>query len=183
MRSSPALSEVGEAILDMARSAALFETVVVAVSELLPVTLSLGEETVAVFVIVPVVLGAFTTRSKLADAPAARDARVHVTVDVPEQLQPVPLAETNVVPLGIDKLVVKLRVAKIVQVLGLFVHVPPKFLHEPIARTTGLGGGLAAIAAGTAARRRTHSPAPTMSGPRACLRDGPHVACLMTLPS
>src|SRR5438105_2603525 len=85
----------------MARSAALFETVVVAVSELLPVTLSLGEETVAVFVIVPVVLGAFTTRSKLADAPAARDARVHVTVDVPEQLQPVPLAETNVVPLGI----------------------------------------------------------------------------------
>src|SRR5438067_6570978 len=76
-------------------------TVVVAVAELLVVMLSLGEETVAVLLIVPVVPGAFTTRSKLADAPAARDVRVHVTVDVPEQLHPVPLAETNVVPVGI----------------------------------------------------------------------------------
>jgi hypothetical protein len=108
---------------------------------------------------------------------------------VPELLK-VTFAETvrnpelpisNVVPLGIDKLVVKLTVAEIVHVLELFVHVPPKLLHEFIARTTGFGGGLAAIAAGTAARSRTLSPAAAMSAPRAYLRDGPRVACVMTL--
>jgi hypothetical protein len=88
----------------MAKSAALFETVVVCVAELLPAMLSLGEVTVAVFESVPVVPGALTTMSKLADAPAASDALVHVTVDVPEQLHPVPVAETNVVPLGIESL-------------------------------------------------------------------------------
>ncbi|HJQ49531.1 MAG TPA: hypothetical protein VJ838_03365 [Gaiellaceae bacterium] len=62
---------------------------------------------------------------------------------------------SSVVPLGIDRLVVRLTVVEIVHVLELFVHVPPKLLHEFIARTTGLGGGLLAIAAGTAPRSRT----------------------------
>jgi hypothetical protein len=66
--------------------------------------LSLGEVTDAVFERVAAVPGALTTMSKLADAPAASDARVHVTVDVPEQLHPAPLAETKVVPPGIVSL-------------------------------------------------------------------------------
>ena len=76
-------------------------TVVVAVAELLPVMLSLGEITDAVFERVAAVPGALTTMSKLAEVPAASDGRVHVTVDVPEQVHPVPLAETKVVATGI----------------------------------------------------------------------------------
>ena len=45
--------------------------------------------------------GAVTTRSKLAELPAAMDGRVHVTGEDELHVQPVPLAETNVVPAGI----------------------------------------------------------------------------------
>jgi hypothetical protein len=86
-----------------------------------------------------------------------------------------------VVPLGIDKLVFKLTVVEIVHVLELFVHVPPRLLHEFIARTTGFGGGLAAIAAGTAPRSRTLSPAPVMNAASTSLYDGPLDECRMTL--
>ena len=88
---------------------------------------------------------------------------------------------SNVVPLGIDKLVFKLTVVEIVHVLELFVHVPPRLLHEFIARTTGFGGGLAAIAAGTAPRSRTLSPAPVMNAASTSLHDGPLDECRMTL--
>jgi hypothetical protein len=76
-------------------------TVVVAVAELLPATLSLGEVTVAVLVRVVGVAGAVTTMSKLAELAAASDGRVQVTGDAALHVQPVPLAETKVVPTGI----------------------------------------------------------------------------------
>jgi hypothetical protein len=44
--------------------------------------------------------GAVTVIVIDADAPGASVARVHVTVVVPEQLQPVPVAETRLVPAG-----------------------------------------------------------------------------------
>ena len=77
-------------------------TVVVAVAVLLPGVLSLGELTVAVLLMVPAVGGAVTTivMGGAAEFPVI-DGRVHVTVAVPEQAQPVPLAETKVVPAGI----------------------------------------------------------------------------------
>jgi hypothetical protein len=67
----------------------------------------------------------------------------------------------RVVPLGIDRPVVRVVVAEIVQVLELLVHVPPRVLHEVIERTTGFGGGLLAIAAGAAARSATAIDAAT----------------------
>jgi hypothetical protein len=82
-------------------TALLALTVVVAVAELFPATLSLGDVTVAVLLRVVADPGAVTTRSKLAELLAARDGRVHVTGDDALQVQPVPLAETNVVPAGI----------------------------------------------------------------------------------
>src|SRR5205807_1437286 len=76
-------------------------TVVVAVAELLPAVLSFGELTVAVLEIVCAVEGAVTTIAILeAVVLGAIEARVQVTVDVPEQAQPVPVAETKVVPAG-----------------------------------------------------------------------------------
>ena len=77
-------------------------TVVLAVAELLAALLSLGEVTVAVLLIVPAVDGAVTTivMGGAAEFPVI-DGRVHVTVVVPEQAQPVPLAEPKVVPTGI----------------------------------------------------------------------------------
>lgn len=96
---SPAVTVVTLSVLVTERSAWL-ATVVVAVAELFPVMLSLGDVTVAVFVNVPGVGGAVTTIVKAAAAPAAMDPRVHVTVSVPLQVHPDPLAETNVVPSG-----------------------------------------------------------------------------------
>ena len=80
---------------------ASFRTVVVAVAELLPGVLSFGELTVAVLVIEPAVLGAVTTIVKLALVFFTSVARVQVTVVVPEHVQPVPDADTYVVPAGI----------------------------------------------------------------------------------
>src|SRR3954451_3488956 len=76
-------------------------TVVVAVAELLPTTLSLGDVTVAVFVRVVAAAGAVTTMSKLAELAAASEGRVHVTGDAALHVQAVPAAETKVVPAGI----------------------------------------------------------------------------------
>src|SRR5205823_10622991 len=82
-------------------------TTVVAVAVLLPGVMSLGDETVAVLMIVavPAPAGAVTLTTMLGVvAPTARfAARVHVTV--PEawaqlQLASVPANETNVVPAG-----------------------------------------------------------------------------------
>ena len=88
----------GLSVLVIDRSA--MPTVVVAVAELFAALLSLGDETVAVLLIVPAVDGAVTTIVKLALVFFTRVARVQVTVVVPEHAHPVPLAETNVVPAG-----------------------------------------------------------------------------------
>jgi hypothetical protein len=93
---SPAVTVVTPSLFVIARSA-FAATVVVAVALLFPVVVSLGDDTVAVLVRVCGVLGAVTVIVIAAVAPAASVARVHVTVAVPEQLQPVPFAETNVV--------------------------------------------------------------------------------------
>ena len=71
---------VGLALLE--RESAAMPTVVVAVEVLLPGVLSLGDETVAVLVIVPGEPGAVTLMTMLGVvAPEARlAARVHVTV-------------------------------------------------------------------------------------------------------
>jgi hypothetical protein len=75
--------------------------VVVAVAVLLTGVLSLGDETVAVLLIVPGVDGAVTWMLMVgAVVLAAIDARVHVTVVEPEHDQPVPAAETRVEPAG-----------------------------------------------------------------------------------
>jgi hypothetical protein len=74
----------------------------VAVAELLPGVLSLGDDTVAVFEIVPWLEGAVTGIVIVgAVVLGAIDARVHVTVVIPEtvaslQLQSVPEAEPDV---------------------------------------------------------------------------------------
>ena len=96
---SPAVTLVTPSVFVTDRSA-WFATVVVAVAELFPVMLSLGDVTVAVFVKVVGIGGAVTTIAKLAEAAAASEARVQVTVVVPAHSQPLPLAETNVVPTG-----------------------------------------------------------------------------------
>jgi hypothetical protein len=75
-------------------------TVVVAVALLFAGVLSLGEDRVAVLLSVVAVPGALTTIVNVAVVPAASVARVHVTVGLPEQLQPVPVDEMNVVPAG-----------------------------------------------------------------------------------
>src|SRR5688572_1321714 len=81
-----------------------FSTVVVAVAVLLPGLISFGEETVAVLVSVPTVLGAVTVMVMFgALAPDARfpAVRLHVTVpDACVQFQSVPVALTNVTPAG-----------------------------------------------------------------------------------
>ena len=78
-----------------------FRTVVNAVAELFPGVLSFGDVTVAVFEIVPAVLGAVTTIVMAgAVVLGAMEARVQFTVVVPEQAQPVPADETKVVPAG-----------------------------------------------------------------------------------
>jgi hypothetical protein len=75
--------------------------VVIADAVLLPGVLSLGELTVAVLVIVPGLEGAVTTMVMLgAVVLGAIEALVQVTVVVPEQLHPVPVAETKVVSAG-----------------------------------------------------------------------------------
>ena len=56
--------------------------------------------TVAVFVIVPDVLGAFTTMSTVAATPLGKMPRLHVTVLVPEQVPELGVAETSVTPAG-----------------------------------------------------------------------------------
>jgi fluoride ion exporter CrcB/FEX len=56
--------------------------------------------TVAVFVIVPGVLGAVTTISTVAVAPLGKMPRLHVTVLVAEQVPLLGVAETNVTPAG-----------------------------------------------------------------------------------
>ena len=96
-------------------------TVVVAVAELLPAMLSLGEVTEAVFERVAAVPGALTTMSKLAEAPIASDGRVHVTVDVPEQVHPVPLAETKVVATGIVSVTLSDVAATVLELLVTFI--------------------------------------------------------------
>ena len=78
-------------------------TVVVAVAVLLPGVSSLGEETVAVFVIDPGVAGAVTTIVMSGAAPGARFPPVRLQVTVPDELllvQFVPVALTKVTPLG-----------------------------------------------------------------------------------
>ena len=68
-------------------------TVVDAVAVLLPGVLSLGDETVALLLIVPTLLGAVTTIVMFGAAPGARlPERLHVTVVVPVQAQFVPVA-------------------------------------------------------------------------------------------
>jgi hypothetical protein len=108
-------------------TALLALTVVVAVAELFAVLLSLGEVTVAVLDSDVGLPGAVTTRSKLAEAPAARAARVQVTGDDALQVQPVPLAETNVVPAGIVSetlTVVAATVAELFVTVIVYVSVP-----------------------------------------------------------
>jgi hypothetical protein len=56
--------------------------------------------TLAVFVIVPGVLGAVTTISTVAVAPLGKMPKLHVTVLVPEQLPVLGVAESNVTPAG-----------------------------------------------------------------------------------
>ena len=77
-------------------------TVVLAVAELFAALLSLGELTVAVLLIVPAVDGAVTTivMDGAVEFPVI-EGRVHVTVVVPEQAQPGPLAEPKIVTAGI----------------------------------------------------------------------------------
>src|SRR5207244_3583435 len=83
-------------------------TVVGAVAVLLAGVLSFGEDTVALFVIVPGALGAVTViviggASPAGPVPAARFPPVRLQVTVPETLlhvQFVPVALTNVVPAG-----------------------------------------------------------------------------------
>jgi hypothetical protein len=75
-------------------------TVVACVAELFAVLLSFGDVTVAVFDKVVAVAGAVTTRLNDAEAPAASAGRVHVTGEDALHVQPVPLAETKVVPAG-----------------------------------------------------------------------------------
>jgi len=58
----------------------------------------LAAETVAVFEIVPAVLGAVTMMSNAADAPLTSDATVQVTVPLASAQST--LAETNVTPAG-----------------------------------------------------------------------------------
>src|SRR5687768_1541068 len=96
---SPAVTLVTPSVFVTERSAWL-ATVVISVSELFPVMLSLDEETVAVLLIVPGVDGAVTTILKLSVAPAAIDGIVHVTGDDALHVQPVPPADTKVVPTG-----------------------------------------------------------------------------------
>jgi hypothetical protein len=89
--------------------------------------LSLGELTDAVFESVAAVPGALTTMSKLAEVPAASDGRVHVTVDVPEHVQPLPLAEMKVVAPGIVSVTlsdVAGTVAELLVTLIVYVRLP-----------------------------------------------------------
>ena len=76
-------------------------TVVVVVAVLLLVLGSLvAAATVAVFVMLPDVLGAVTTISTVAVTPLGKMPRLHVTVLVPEQVPELGVAETNVTPAG-----------------------------------------------------------------------------------
>ena len=89
----------GESVFVIVRSATWTEVVAVAVLSLA----SFGDDTVAEFVIEPGVLGALTTMVIFGAAPGARLPPVRLQVTVPEaltQAQFVPLALTNVVPLG-----------------------------------------------------------------------------------
>jgi hypothetical protein len=92
----------GESVFVIERSATWTEVDWLAV--LFPALLSFGEETLALFVIFPALLGAVTVIVMSgASAPAARLPLVRVHVTVPEeltQLQLVPVALTNVVPAG-----------------------------------------------------------------------------------
>jgi hypothetical protein len=75
--------------------------VVIAVAVLLPgVGSVVAAATVAVFVIVPVALGAVTTISTVAVAPLGKMPSLHTTVLVPEQVPVLGVAETNVTPAG-----------------------------------------------------------------------------------
>src|SRR5262249_6882805 len=81
------------------RSAAAAATVVVADAVLLAAFGSVwSPDSVAVFVVVPAVVGAVTTIVRVADAPLARMPIVHVTLPEPF-VQPVE-AVTNVTPVG-----------------------------------------------------------------------------------
>jgi hypothetical protein len=76
-------------------------TVVIAVAVLLPGVGSLvSAATLAVFVIVPDVLGAVTTISTVAAAPLGKMPRLHTTVLVPEQVPVLGVTETKVTPAG-----------------------------------------------------------------------------------
>jgi hypothetical protein len=76
-------------------------TVVVALEELLAEDGSLtDDDTEAAFTADPAVEGASIVTVIAGAAPIASEARVHVTVVVPEHDQPVPAAETSVAPAG-----------------------------------------------------------------------------------
>jgi hypothetical protein len=98
----PVVTGSGLSVFVIDRSATL--TSVAAVAVLFPLVLSLGDETVALFVIDPAEDGAVAVIVILgASAPAARfpPVRLHVTVPLTLlQLQFVPDAPTNVVPAG-----------------------------------------------------------------------------------
>lgn len=96
----PAVTGSGASVIAIARS---FEsvTVVVVVAELLPGTGSaVAVDTVAVFASVVACDGAVATIAIAGAAPLASEARVHVTVVVPLHAQPVPVADTKVMPAG-----------------------------------------------------------------------------------
>ena len=59
-----------------------------------------ADETVTEFVAVPAVPGAVIEMVIAGAAPVGSEARVHVTVDVPLQDQPEPLADTKPAPAG-----------------------------------------------------------------------------------
>src|SRR5262249_28912247 len=90
MVASPETSAVGVAL-----------TVVLAALVLLPAAGSLAAEvTGTAFVAIPDAAGASKEIAIAGAAPAARAGRVHVIVLVPEQLQPVPEADTRLAPAG-----------------------------------------------------------------------------------
>ena len=81
---SPAVTDVTPSLFVIERSA-LLPTVVDSVSVLLSGVLSLGEDTVALLVIVPGVAGAVTTIVMFGAAPGARLPPVRLQVTVPER--------------------------------------------------------------------------------------------------